>query len=112
MAIAEYASGSVTLPSGETSLISGTTTLSSVTDDGVFQVFIDLSDMGPGDLLTVKIKEKVISSGAQKVIYQSAFSGTQQYPFVAPSLILMHGWDVTVEGTTGTVLPMSIRRVA
>lgn len=111
MAITEYASGTISI-SGEKSVVSGTNTLQTVTDDGVYQVFLDLSDMAAGENVGLKVKEKVVSGGSQVDIYSAEFSGTQRSPFVTPSLILMHGWDVTLDGTTGVVVPASIRRVA
>lgn len=112
MAIAEYASCTVTLTSSETSLVSGTTTLQNITDDGVYQALVDLSDAGPSDSGVVTVKEKIISGGSQQAIYETYFSGTQNSPLVIPSLILMHGWDITITGASGLVVSASIRRVA
>lgn len=111
MAITEYASGTISI-SGEKSVVSGTNTLQTVTDDGVYQVFLDLSDMAAGEYVTLHVKEKIVSGGSQVDIYSAEFSGTQSSPFVTPSLILMHGWDITITGSSGLVVSASIRRVA
>lgn len=84
------------------------------TDDGVFQLFIDTSDMVAGDELRVRIYEKVQSSGTQRMIYQSSIFGVQSPPsWVGPSLMLMHGWDMTITALVGTIsVEWSIRKAA
>ncbi len=49
------------------------------------------------------------------VVFGATLSDTQSEPqFVSPSLILLHGWDITLAQTTGTgrAFPWSIRRVS
>lgn len=114
MAISELYTGSVSISTTEISLVSGTSTLQNDTTDGVFQVFIDFANMAAGDEYNIYIKEKVTSGGAQRTIYQAQLEGAQSSPFVTPSLILMHGWDVTVVQIAGTArtIDWSIRQVA
>jgi len=114
MAISEAFSGSATVTTAELSLVSGTTTLQNATDDGIYQVFIDFSNMAAGDEYEVKIKEKTIATAAQRTIYASTLEGVQSSPFVTPTLILLHGWDVTLDKITGTdrSIAWSIRKVA
>jgi hypothetical protein len=83
-------------------------------DDGVYQVFLDLSDMVSGDDLMIRIYEKVRSSDSQIIVMQSNLIGPQSPPiWVSPSLILLHGWDVTVTAQVGTItVNWSIRKVA
>ncbi len=84
------------------------------TDDGVYQVFLDLSDMVTDDRLEINIKEKVLSSSTARVAYWAVMMHTQSPAiWVSPPLILMHGWDVTLV-TIGMSITVtwSIRKVA
>jgi hypothetical protein len=112
MAIAELYSGS------QTATISTEHTLNSPTPnttDGVFQVFVDVANMAAGDVLELRVKEKCRSADTQRQVLMSTLGGAQSDPlWVSPSLILMHGWDVTLKQTAGTgrAFPWSIRQVA
>ena len=114
MAISEAFSGSVSISTTEISLVSGTTTLQNNTDDGIYQVFIDVANMAAGDEYLIQVKEKVTAAGTQRVIYSATLEGVQSSPFVTPTLILLHGWDVTMDQITGTArtISWSIRKVA
>jgi len=85
------------------------------TDDGVYQVFLELNDMITGDELQIRIYEKVGSGSTQRIVMQSNLIGPQSPPvWVSPSLILLHGWDVTlnqIAGTAGITVNWSIRKV-
>lgn len=83
-------------------------------DDGVFQLFLDLNDMVAADDLQILIYEKITSGGTQRIIYSSNVFGPQSPPaWVSPSLVLMHGWDMTIKANVGTIdIPWSIRQVA
>ena len=86
---------------------------SPITADGVYQVFLDTSDMVAGDELRVRIYEKCRAADTQRIIYESYISGTMADTWVSPSLILLHGWDVTITATAGTIaVNWSIRQVA
>ena len=113
MAITEYKTGTATISTTEYSLVTPGTTLANDTTTGVYQVFIDFSNMASGDEYDIKIKEKVISGGSQQLIYSGQLEGVQSSPFVTPTLILMQGWDVTVSRVSGTdrSISWSIRKV-
>ena len=85
-----------------------------ITADGVYQVFLDVSDMVAGDQLQIRVYEKVRSGDTQRVVYESVLSGAQADIWVSPSLILLHGWDVTLDTLAGTSITVnwSIRKVA
>lgn len=87
---------------------------SAINDDGCFQFFLDVSDMTSGDQLRIRVYEKCISGFTQRVVYESILSGPQGQPvWVCPSLILLHGWDFTIQSLTGAmVISWSIRKVA
>ena len=114
MAISEAYSNTATIGTTEYSLPNNSTVLTPITVDGIYQVFIDFAAMAAGDEYLIQIKEKVASGGTQRTVYSASVSGTQASPFVSPSLILLHGWDVTVDKIAGTdrSIVWSIRSVA
>jgi hypothetical protein len=115
MAISEpYELDGVTVGSTELSLVSGTTTLQTVTDSGVYQVWIDAGNMAKGDEYKFRLYEKVEGTGGtKKVFFQQTLSDVQSEIFVTPTFILMNGWDATLQKTNGTdrAFDASIRKV-
>jgi len=108
-----YTGSAVTVSTAELSLVSGTTTLQSISTPAVVQVMIDTSAMVAGDTYTVTIKDKIVSGGTQKTIYSIYVDSAQTLPIVTPTLILYYGWDVTMIKTAGTdrAFSWSIRKV-
>jgi len=112
MAISEAYSGSQTATISTEHVLNTTTP---ETTDGIYQVWVDTANMVAGDIVELHIKEKVISSGTIREALIATLSGAQSdAAWVSPSMILMHGWDVTLKQTAGTgrVFPWSIRKVA
>ena len=114
MAITEAFAGSEAVSTTEWSLTTDTAGPDVETSDGVFQVFLDVSDMVAGDELQIRVYEKVQAADTQRVVYQANLVGAQSPPiWVSPSLILLHGWDVTLDAIAGTItVTWSIRKVA
>jgi hypothetical protein len=114
MAITEAFAGSEAVGATEHSCTTDTAGPDVETSDGVFQVFLDVSDMVAGDILQIRVYEKVQSNGTQRVVYECVLRDTQAEPvWVSPSLILLHGWDVTLDALAGTItVEWSIRKVA
>lgn len=114
MALAELYSGTHAIDTTEWSLTTGTSGPDADTTDGVFQVFLDVSDMVAGDQLQVRIYEKVRSGDTQRIAYEAILTGAQAQPiWVSPSLVLFHGWDVTCDALAGTItVNWSIRQVS
>jgi hypothetical protein len=114
MAIAELYTNTATISTTPYSLCNNSTTPAAITTDGVYQVFIEFAAMTAAETYDVQILEKVTSGGTQRVIYEARLAGTQAGPYVSPSLILMHGWDVIVYKFAGTdrSISWSIRQVA
>lgn len=84
-----------------------------ISESGVYQVFLDVSDLVAGDQLRIRVYEKCRSGDTQRVIYEAWLIGAMAETWVSPSLILMHGWDVTLYAYSGTVtVNWSIRKVA
>lgn len=116
MAITELITGTEAVSTTEWSLATDTSydTGDAQTTDGVFQVWLDLSDMIAGDQLQIRIYEKVRSGDTQRVVEEWILTGAQSKPiWVSPSLIMMHGWDVTADALAGTITVLwSIRQVS
>lgn len=115
MAISEAYSGTKTgLSTTEWSLVNDSSTIAAETTDGVYQLFLDLNDMIAGDVVEVRLYEKVLSSGTQRLVELWTLSGAQSKPiWTLPAVILLHGWDFTIKATSGTVdVPYSVRKVA
>lgn len=116
MAITELITGTEAVSTTEWSLATDTSydTADAQTTDGVFQVWLDLSDMIAGDQLQIRIYEKVRSGDTQRVAHEAILSGAQSQPiWVSPSLVMLHGWDVTCDALAGTITVLwSIRQVA
>jgi hypothetical protein len=113
MAITVAYTGTATISTTEYSLVTNSTTLASSTDVGVYQIFIETDNMVAGDEYNIFIKEKVIAGGTQLNIYSATLDGRQGSPFITPTLVLMLGWDVTMDLVTGTArsISWSIRKV-
>src|SRR5512147_2498304 len=100
MAIAESYAGTEAVGATEHSLPRDAAydSAQSQTDDGIYQVFLDLSDMVAGDILQVRIYEKVRSGDTQRIVYEAILTDAQTEPiWASPALVLMHGWDVTCD---------------
>lgn len=84
------------------------------TDDGGYQLLVDLSAMVAGDVVELRVKEKVLSAGTQRAVWTARFAHAQVDPNPAsPVVLLLHGWDFTLKQTAGTgrSFPWSIRKV-
>ena len=113
MAISEAYSGTASISTTEFSCPNNSTTRTPVTADGVYQVFLDTSDMVEGDQLQIRIYEKCRSADTQRIIYEAVLTDTMAQTWVTPSLILLHGWDLTLDALAGTItVNWSIRKVA
>lgn len=114
MPISEYVAGSESASATEWSLTTDSSGPDTDTTDGVFQIFVDLSDMAAGDEIQIRVYEKVRSTDTQRIVYQCNLFGPQSPPvWVSPSLILMHGWDATLKVVTGGVnITWSIRQLS
>jgi hypothetical protein len=105
---------SATIGATAYSLPNNSTTLTPITVDGVYQVFIDFGAMTVTEQYEITVLEKVTAGGAQREIFSAVVTGTTAPSWVSPSLILLHGWDVQVKKLAGTdrSIGWSIRQVA
>lgn len=97
-------SGSETVSTTEWSLTTDTAGPDVDTTTGIFQPFLDLNAVAAGDIFEFKVYDKISGTGdTQRVIYSAQFSGSQSTPiWVGPTLILGHGWDMTLDKLSGT----------
>lgn len=116
MAISEaWVLSAVTVGATELSIISGTTTLQANTTAGVYQLYVDaVTNMAKADEYRIRVYEKVKSSGTKRVLAEWTLLGVQTENFVSPSLILMNGFDFTLQKLAGTdrAFDASVRKVA
>lgn len=116
MAISEpYELDGVTVGATELSIVSGTTSLQTITDDGVYQLWIDAGNMAKADEYRIRLYEKVEGTGGTKKVFASfTLSDVQSEIFVTPTFILINGWDMTIQKIAGTdrAFDASIRKVA
>lgn len=115
MAITAAYENSASISTTEYSLPNNSTTLTPITVDGVYQAFIDVANMAAGDQYELKVYEKVTSGGTQRLADTFILTGAQSKPcFVLPSLIFLHGWDITLKRLAGSdrTIGWSIRQVA
>lgn len=116
MAITEaYELDGVTVGASELSIVSGTTSLQTITTAGVYQLWIDAYAMAKGDEFRVRMYEKVeATGGTQKMFAEWTLLGVQADNFVTPTFVLMNGWDMTIQKIAGTdrAFDASIRKIA
>lgn len=115
MAITEAFTGTETVGTTEWSMTTDTSGPDAETSDGVFQALIDVSALDNGDVFSVRVYEKVLAASTQRLIYEAVLANAQSEPvFVLPSLVLLHGWDMTLTKISGTdrSIDWSIRKVA
>jgi hypothetical protein len=105
---------SVTLSTTEKSVTNNTTTLAATTTDAIVQLFLDVSAMATGNETKIRLYEKAISGGTQRIVAEWTLVGVQSLPiWVSPAFCLCNGWDFGLTGVSGTpVIPASIRPVA
>jgi hypothetical protein len=115
MAISEAFSGSETVGTTEHSMTTDTAGPDTDTTDGIYQAFVDFNAVVAGDQFRFRVYEKVLSSSTQRLVFEAHIGGVQTAPnWASPSLILMHGWDMTLTKIAGTdrAIDWSIRKVA
>jgi hypothetical protein len=97
----------------EYSLPNDSTVLTPRTEDGCFECWIDFGAITYGaDEFEIKVYEKIQAAGTQRVVL-GPISVFRPEVIVLPSLLLLHGWDITVKKLQGTdrSIVWSIRRV-
>jgi len=117
MAITEAFAGTEAVATTEWSLVNDAAFVLDTNEStaaGVYQIWLDVNDMVSGDELQIRIYERCRAADTIRIAYQSNIIGPQSPPvWISPSLILMNGWDVTLDAIVGTITVLwSIRKVA
>lgn len=106
MAVTQAFSGTEAIGTTEHSLTTDTSydTADAQTTAGLYQLVLDLSDMVAGDQLQIRLYEKCRSGDTQRVAEQWILTGAQSQPlWIGPAVMLMHGWDFTLDALAGTI---------
>jgi hypothetical protein len=86
------------------------------TDDGVYQLFLDLNTLVDGDTIRIRFYEKVQAADTQRAFFTQDISNAQGAVdnWVSPSFVLLHGWDITAQMVTATsrAITSSVRKIA
>lgn len=102
---AEYSSGT----QAATAATEHTISANPETTDGTYMVFVDTSALTGVNTLRLRIYEKVISSGSERLVWDFTYGAGGPMP-PSPALILLHGWRVSITSTQGSInIPWSIR---
>lgn len=117
MAISEPITGTETVSTTEWSLATDTSysAADAQTDDGVYELCLDLSALAIGDKFEFRLWEKVSSGGTQRRPRSWVFAHAQTNPHPILYLgVLIHGWDVSAIKVAGTdrSISWSFRKVA
>lgn len=113
----EVYAGSDTFTTTEESIANNTsaTTAQSITDDGVYQLFLDCNALADGDEFQVAFKEKARSGDTQRPFWTIVVANDQgaDENVVFPPVTLLHGWDITIKKLAGTdrAIAWSIRKL-
>lgn len=103
MAISQvYTLDAVTVGATELSIVSGTTTLQTMTDGGVYELWIDAANMAKADEFRIRAYEKVKATGTKRVFCFWSLLGAQSEIFLTPAFALLNGWDFTIQKIAGT----------
>lgn len=105
MAISEpYEIDGVSISTSEISIISGTTTLQNATTDGIYLPFLDPvgAAVAKGDSFSFRVYEKVLSGSTKRLAYRHTISHANSEIIAFPSMILLHGFDFTLQKDAGT----------
>lgn len=110
-----FTNDSASISTTEYGLASDSTSITYQTTDGVYQLFLDLSNMAAGDQYKLKLYEKYDSAGTARVAEEWIFTGAQAKPGVfTPAFVLGEGWEFTMTKLAGTdrTIYWSIRKIA
>lgn len=102
--VAPYELDNVSVGASELSLVSGTTTLQAVTDDGLYHAWLDpiAAALANGDEFALRVYEKVLAGSTKRLVYKDILRNPQSSLRVYPDLMLLHGWDFTLQKLNGS----------
>ncbi|WP_372810101.1 hypothetical protein [Litorivivens sp.] len=100
--MSELYGNSATISTTEYSLPNNSTTLTPITTEKTVQIMINTSNVAAGDEYELRVYSKVISTGAQVLVWPIVTITGGPPSVTIPALRLMHGWDVTLKKIAGT----------
>lgn len=115
MAVTEAFTFNSSVSTTELSITNGTSTLANQTTAGCYQCFLDLSALADGDQFEFRVYEKTRSASTRRVCFYAVIAngqGTDGALWVSPPLLLMNGWDMSIDKLAGTdrTIEASIRK--
>jgi len=105
----------VTIGGTELSIISGTTTLQTDTNKGIYWVLVDgVANMAKADDFEFRVMETIKSGGTKRQLIEAMLQNAQVEILATPPLWLGNGWDATLKKIAGTdrAFDASIRKAA
>lgn len=89
-----------------------TLTAAPETTAGAYQLMLDLNALTATQNLEIRVKEKTISGGTERVVWYDFASGVQgeEKNWVSPVLMLLNGWDMSIKSNSTPSIPWSIRK--
>lgn len=108
MAVTIHASGSQACSAAT----EHTLTANPETTAGAYQLMLDLDSLTAGVTLHVRIKEKVIAGGTERVVWFDDLVGVvgEDKNWPSPVLMLVNGWDMSITSSGTPTIPWSIRK--
>ena len=94
--------GTATVGTTERSLYTNTNGVGSANVTCVAQLFLDIANMTGTEIYEVRVYEKVISAGPQRVVETISVRPDGSSVLVLPPLHLRNGWDFTLKKVAGT----------
>jgi len=79
------------------------TNLSTNTGPGIYQFVLDCNNMVAGEQYELKLLEKTVTAGTQRLLETWVLDGAPAEPiFMTPAVTLLNGWDFTMQRVTTT----------
>lgn len=115
MPISEAYTTNASVGTTEFSVTGNSTTVQAQTTAGAYSLVLDVNTLADGDLFEVRVYEKAIAAGTQRVARCWTIGNAQGADnglWISPPLMLINGWDFTLKKSTGTdrTIPASIRK--
>lgn len=111
----EYTEGSATMGTTEYFIASESTTKTKQTSAGIYQLFLDVTNLAKNDIFEIKIIEEARAADTvEQVAYRATLWGIKTSKvWVSPALALLNGWEMSIDKLSGTdrAIPYSIRKL-
>ncbi len=103
-------SGSTSITTTEYFLPNASTTAAPIASAGLYELFMDLTNLVDGDIIQLTIYETTVSAGTQVVYDSKQISNQQTIPgYVYPPIILGNGWNMSLKMLSATARTVNWR---